>query len=96
MNELEIILLLFRRLPVAAHKLIYAACGIDELRFTRVERMRTTRYFEFYHGIGFAFKLHGVCRLARGTREEHIAVAHILEHNWAIIVGMNTFFHCML
>ena len=33
--------ILFARLTVAAHELVYAACRVDELALARVERMRS-------------------------------------------------------
>ena len=48
------------------------------------------------NGIGFAFKLNGVVGFASGARKEHVAVAHVFEHNGAIVFGMNAFFHIFI
>ena len=85
---------LFRtRLSVAAHELIHATGGVDELGLTSVERMRRARDFQLYYGIGFAFELNGVVGLTSGTGEEHIAIAHVLEDNGAVVLGVDSFFH---
>ena len=81
---------------VATHELVYATGGVDELALTGVEGMRGRRDFELHYGIFFTFEDHSVIGLAGGTREEHVAVAHILEDNRAIIFGMDTLFHCFV
>ena len=87
---------LFAAASVAAHELIYAASGVNELALTCVEGVRGAGDFEFDDGIGFAFELHGVIGLGGGAAQEHVAVAHVLEHNGTIVVGMNTLFHCLI
>ena len=87
---------LLARLGVAAHELIYAAGGINELALTGVEGVGAAGDFEFYYGVGLAFKLNGVVGLCCGAAEEHIAITHVLEDHRAIVVGMNTFFHCFV
>ena len=52
--------------------------------------------FQLYEGVCFAFELYCLIRFACGTREEHIAVAHVLEHYGAIVVGMYALFHVFL
>ena len=85
---------LFAAACVAAHELINATGRIDELALTGVEGVRAGRDFELYHGILFAFEFHGLGGLSGRTAEEHIAIAHVLEDNRAIVSGMNTLFHC--
>ena len=87
---------LLARLAVTAHELVNATSGVNELRLTSIEGVRSARDFELYYGVGLAFKFYGVVGLASGTREEHVAVAHILEDNRAIIFGMDTLFHCFV
>lgn len=86
-------ILLFLAASVAAHELIYAACGINKLALTSVEGVRGAGDFEFYHGIGLAFKLNGVVGLAGGAGKEHIAITHVLEDNGTVVLGVNAFFH---
>ncbi len=81
---------------VAAHELIDTTCCVNELALTSVEGVRAAGDFELHDGIGLAFKFHGVSGLGSGTAQEHIAIAHVLEHNRTIVVGMNTLFHCLL
>ena len=52
--------------------------------------------FQLHEGVCFAFELYCLIRFACGTREEHIAVAHVLEHYGAIVVGMYALFHVFL
>ena len=56
--------LLLARLSVAAHKLVYAAGGVDELRLAGVERVGSAGDFEFYHGVSLALKFHGLSGFA--------------------------------
>ena len=86
-------ILFLRSLTVAAHELINAASRIDKLALTCIERVRGVRNFDFYHRVSFAFEFYGVICLCGRTREEHIAVGHVLEHDGAIVFWMNTFFH---
>ena len=51
---------LFLAVSVAAHELIYATGGVNQLRLTGVEGMRCARDFELYQGISFAFELDGL------------------------------------
>ena len=90
------LLSLFRSLTVAAHELINTSSGVDELALTSIERVRGARDFDFYHRVSFAFEFHCVIRLCCGLREEHIAVGHVLEHDGAIVFGMNSLFHFFL
>ena len=80
---------------VAAHELVDATGGVDELALTRVEGVRAAGDLELHQRIGLAFEFHGVVRLCCGAAQEHIAIAHVLEHHGAIVVGMNTLFHCL-
>lgn len=87
------IVLFLRSLTVAAHELVYATCSIHELALTGIEGVRGARDFDFNHWVSFAFEFYGVISLCGRTRKEHIAVGHVLEHDGAIVVWMNTFFH---
>ena len=78
---------------VAVHELIDTTGGIDELALTGIEGVRAAGDFQLHNGVGLAFELHGVCCLGGGAAEEHIAIAHVLEHHGAIVVGMNTLLH---
>ena len=87
---------LLAALGVAAHELIDTTSGIDELALTSVEGVRAGRDFELHYGISLAFKFHRVSGLGGRTAQEHVAIAHVLEHYGAIVVGMNTLFHCFV
>ena len=80
---------------VAAHELVDATSGVNELALTGVEGVRAGGDFELHYGISLAFELHGVVRLGGGAAQEHVAITHVLEHDGAIVVGMNTLFHCL-
>ena len=83
-------------LGVAAHELIYAAGGIYQLRLTRVEGVRGAGDFQLDEGISLAFELNGLVGLASGAAEEHIAIAHVLEHDGAIVFGMDVLLHVFI
>ena len=87
---------LFLAVTVAAHELIYATSGVNQFALTSVEGVRGVTDFELVEGISFAFELDGVVCLCRRAAEEHIAVAHVLEHYGAIVFGMKSFFHFVL
>ena len=84
---------LLARLAVTAHELVNATSGVDELRLTSVEGVRSAGNFKLHYGVGLAFKFYGVVGLASGTREEHVAVAHVFENYGTIVLGMDSFFH---
>ena len=81
---------------IAAHDLVDATCGVHQLRLTRVEGVRTAGDFQLHEGISFALELDGFTGLASGTAQEHIAVAHVLEHYGAIVFGMKILFHFLI
>ena len=89
----SVIYLFLRGLTVAAHELVDASSGVDELALTSVERVRAARDFYFYHRVSFAFEFYGLCCSCSRLRKEHIAVGHVFEHDGAIVFRMNTFFH---
>ena len=85
--------LLLSSLTVAAHELVDTSGGVHELALASVERVRAARDFNFNHWVRLTFEFHGVVALCSGLRKEHIAVGHVTEHDGAIVVGMNSFFH---
>ena len=89
----EAFILFLGGLTIAAHELVNATSGVNELVLTSVEWVRSARDFNFYHGVSFAFKFYRVISLAGRTSKEHIAVGHILKYDGTIVLGMNTFFH---
>ena len=49
-----------------------------------------------FTGIFLTLELNGLITLTSRAAQEHVAVAHILEHNGTIILWMKSFFHiCM-
>ena len=88
--------LLLSSLTVAAHELVDTSGGVHELALTGVERVRAAGDFNFNHWVRLTFEFHGVIALCSGLRKEHIAVGHVTEHDGAIVVGMNSFFHFFL
>ena len=81
---------------VAAHELVDATGGVDELALTSVEGVRAAGDLELHYGVFLAFEFHGLRGLGGGTAQEHVAIAHVLEHDGAIVVGMDTLFHCFV
>ena len=78
---------------VTVHEAVYATSGINELALTGVEWVRSAGDFYLYYRIGLAFELYGVVGLASRTCEEHVAVGHILEYYWTIILWVEVFLH---
>ena len=87
------VLLLLLHSSVAAHELIYTTGCVYQLALTGIEGVRGVTDFQLDQGISFAFKLNCVVALSGRAAQEHIAVAHVLEHYGTIVVGMNTLFH---
>ena len=85
--------LLFLCASVAAHELIYATCGVNQLALTSVEGVRGVTDFQLVEGIGLAFELNSFSSLGGRTAQEHVAIAHVLEYNGTIILGMKSLFH---
>ena len=81
---------------VAAHELIYTACGVNQLALTGVEGVRGATDFQLEHGISLTFELNGFGCLGCGTAQKHVAVAHVLEYYRTIVFGMKSFFHCFV
>ena len=79
-------------LCVAAHELVHATSGVHQLVLTCVEGVRGVRDFQLYYGVFLTFEHNGVVCLAGRTAQEHVAIAHVLEHNGTIILGMKSFF----
>ena len=86
-------LVLLAALCIAAHELVYATCCVDELRLTCVEGVRSVGDFQLNERIGLTFELDGLVGLAGRAAEEHVTVAHVLEHNGTVILWMKSFFH---
>ena len=58
--------------------------------------MRGVGNLQLYYGIFLTLELNGLITLTSRAAQEHVAVAHILEHNGTIILWMKSFFHiCM-
>ena len=80
-------------LCVAAHELVYATCSVHQLVLAGVEGVRCAGDFQLDYGILLTFKLYGFCCLAGRATQEHVAIAHVLEYYWTVILGMKSFFH---
>lgn len=78
---------------VAAHKLIDATGGVNQLHLARVERVRRVGNFHLIHGIGFAVHFDGLFCRNGGPTQKHVVVGHVLERHQTIILRMNTLFH---
>ena len=81
---------------VAAHELVHATSRIHQLALARVEGVRGVTDFQLDYWISLAFELDCLRSLCSATAEEHVAIAHVLEHYRTVVFGMNTFLHCFL
>ena len=80
-------------LAVAAHELVHATSRIHQLALARVEGVRGVTDFQLDYWISLAFELDCLRSLCSATAEEHVAIAHVLEHNGTIVFGMQSFLH---
>lgn len=78
---------------VALAELVDAACGVDELLLAGEEGVRRAGDLELHQGIGLAINLDGLFAVDRAAGDEHLFVRHVLERNFAIVAGMQIFFH---
>lgn len=78
---------------VAAAEFVDATCGVDEFLLAGEERMRRAGDLKLYERIFLAVDCDGLFCGYRGASDEDFVVGHILEHHFAIIGGMNVFFH---
>lgn len=86
-------LFLLVAVAVAAHELVYAACGIDKLLLTGEEGVRCAGDLKFYEGIGYA--IHFDCLLGGygGTSDEDLVIGHVLEYYFTVVGRMDICFH---
>ena len=81
---------------VAAHELVHAAGGVHQLALARIEGVRGATDFQLYYGVSLALEFHGFGGFTSRAAQEHVAVAHVLEDNGTVVLGMNTFLHIFL
>jgi hypothetical protein len=81
---------------VTAHELINTTGCVNQLALTSIEGVRGVTDFQLDQGIGLALKLDCLGALCCRAAQEHIAVAHVLEHYGAIVVWMDSFFHFLV
>ena len=86
--------LLFTAVAVAAHELVDAAGGVDELLLAGEEGVRRAGDFEFHQGVFNAIDGDGFASGDGRAGDEHFFVRHVFECNRTIVVGMDAFFHC--
>ena len=78
---------------IALQELVDAASGVDQLLLASEERVRRAGDLKLHQGIGLAVDLDGLLAVHRAACDEHLFVRHVLERNFAIVAGMQIFFH---
>lgn len=78
---------------VAGAEFVDATGGIDEFLLSGVEGVRGGSDFEFDEGVCFAVEVDGFASGYGAACDEHFVVRHIFEHHFAIVGGMDVFFH---
>ena len=86
-------LFLLGAVAVAAHELVYAACGVDEFLLAGEEGVRSAGDFKLHKGIGNTINLDSFAGGHGRTGDEDFVIRHVLENHFAIVGGMNVFFH---
>lgn len=96
MPALRVTQLLALAVAVARHELVHTAGGVHQLRLTGIERVRSVGDLQLNQRIGFAFHLDGVLRSSSRAAEELSTIGHIFENYYAIVIRMNSLFHCKM
>ena len=79
---------------VLAHELIDASGGVNQFQLAGEEGVRGVGDFQLHHGILVAVGVgDGLLGGGAALGENHVVVRHVFEHNEAIVLGMNSFFH---
>jgi len=83
-------------IAVARHKLVDATGGVHQLRFAGIERVTRVRDLKLDKRILNAVDFDRVLRSCRRTAEELSTVRHIFENYYAVVIRMNSLFHCLV
>ena len=86
-------LFLLGAVAVAAHELVYAACGVDELLLAGEEGVRGAGDFQLDQRIGHAIYLDSLLGCNGRTGDKDFVVRHIFEHYFAVVGRMDVCFH---
>lgn len=89
-----LLLLLVDMLFVAAHELVNASGGVNQLHLTGIERMRGVRDFHFYQGILLTIYVDGFLGIHGRFGDKNMLIRHVLECHQSIIFGVNSLLHC--
>ena len=80
--------------PVLLTEFVNPTGSVNKLRLARVERMTFVAHFHFHQRIFVAvFPLDGLFGFSRRFAQKRVLVAHVLEHDQSVVVGMDAFFH---
>lgn len=90
----DILLFLCVSLAVATQELIYTSSSIDKFCLTRKERVTRVGDFHLYEGIGYSIYINSLFCVDRRLSDEDFIVGHVFENYKAVVIGVNTFFHC--
>ena len=85
--------LLLLAVAVAAHELVDAACGVDELLLAGEEGVGRACDFKLYQGIGYAVYLDGLLGGHGRASDKDLVVRHIFEHYFTVVGRMDVCFH---
>lgn len=85
---------LFVKLPVLLTEFVDATSGVHKLRFARVKGVTHVTHLHLDQRVLVAiFPLDGFLGFSCGFAQKRIFVAHVLEYNQTVVVGMDAFFH---
>ena len=78
-------------------ELVHAAGGVDEHHLAGVVRVAGIADVELDQRVLVAvLPLDGVLRVRAALAEEHVLVAHVLEHDYAVAIGMEAWLHGLI
>ena len=85
--------LLASAIAVARHKFVHTTSGVHEFGLTGVERVTRVRDLQLDKRILNAVNLNRVLGSGCRAAEELSTVRNIFENYYAVVLGMNSFFH---
>ena len=82
------------RFLVSLFESVYTTGRVHKFHLTREEGVRGVGDFQLDHGIFVAVGVgDGLLGGGAALGENHVVVRHVFEHNEAIVLGMDSFFH---
>src|SRR5690606_2424524 len=84
----------FSMLGKALLEFVHTSSGIDQHHLTRVEGMGCAADIELDQGVLVTvLPHHGILGVRTALAEEHVVIAHVLEDDDAVVLGMDALFH---